>query len=215
MPQLYGVYRSRATRPLWLAAEAGLPLDLVPVVQAYRLKDPDAPGAPRHTRSAEFLALSPQGAIPVYRDGDLVLSESMAILLHMAREAGDFGPRDAGEAALMQQWAFYAITAIEPAALKIVYDADPEGAHLDPVAEALARPLAVLDGHLQDRSHMVGDRFTAADIAVAECLRYAQGRATLMARYPNVTRWLAACQSRPAFVEMMRTRAAEPETPDA
>ena len=51
MLTIYGVYRSRATRPLWLIEELGLPFKLVPVIQAYRLADSSAPGAPLNSGS--------------------------------------------------------------------------------------------------------------------------------------------------------------------
>ncbi len=214
MGRLYGVYRSRATRPLWLAAEAGIALDLIPVVQGYRLSDPGADGAPMNTTTPEFLALSPQGAIPVYEAGALVLTESMAILLHLARDAGPFGPRDDAEAARMMQWAFYALSAVEAPALRIQYAADPDAAALKEAATALSRPLAVMDRHLSAQGHFVGGRFTAADIAVAECLRYAQPRTGLIEGHGSVQRWLRACQARPAFVAMMARRNAEPADPN-
>lgn len=94
MPKLYGTWRSRATRNLWFANEIGLDLTLVPVWQAYRLDDPGAPDAPLNTLSPEFLAISPAGAIPVLDDGGLILSESLAINLHLARKyGGDMGSR--------------------------------------------------------------------------------------------------------------------------
>ena len=46
MPKLYGNHRSRASRNLWLAEEAGIALELVPVWQARRLDDPGAEGRP-------------------------------------------------------------------------------------------------------------------------------------------------------------------------
>jgi glutathione S-transferase len=49
-----------------------------------------------------------------------------------------------------------------------------------------------------------------ADINVAEVLRYAQPAPELFTEYPEVTAWLAACQSRPAFQETMAARSAEP-----
>ncbi len=214
MPRLYGVYRSRATRPLWLAAEAGIALDLVPVVQGYRLREPLASGAPLNTQSPEFLAMCPQSAIPVFEEDGLILTESMAILLHLSRRAGTLGPANEVEAAQMTEWAFYAMTAIEPHALKIVYAKDPDGAEMDTAATALERPLAVLDRHLGKTPHIVGARFTAADIAVAECLRYAQPRTGLIERFGAVHLWLTACQARPAFVATMARRAAEPEDPN-
>jgi glutathione S-transferase len=85
MITIHGVYRSRGSRNIWLLEEIGRPWRLEPVIQAYRLADPAAPGAPRNTRSPDFLALNPQGAVPVMQDGDLVLSESLAINLYLAR----------------------------------------------------------------------------------------------------------------------------------
>ena len=218
MATLYGVCRSRASRAIWLAGELGITLDEVPVIQAYRLADPAAPDAPMNTRSPGFLALSPAGAIPVLKDGDLVLSESLAINHYLARKhGGPVAPADAAETALTEQWAFYAATAIEPHALAILYvfaqgraETEEGRAELATHAEALARPLAVLEAHLAGHGHMVGGRFTVADIDVAEIVRYAQPHPTLLAGYPAVTAWLKACQARPAFQAMWARRNAEP-----
>ena len=57
---------------------------------------------------------------------------------------------------------------------------------------------------------LVGDRFTAADINVAEVVRYAQSHPTLLGEFPPVKAWLERCQSRPAFQTMWQARAAEP-----
>ncbi|MEI2707305.1 MAG: glutathione S-transferase N-terminal domain-containing protein [Ilumatobacteraceae bacterium] len=79
MLTLYGVYRSRASRPLWLLAECGAPFTHVPVIQAYRLPDDRARAAALNTASEEFLAVNPMGQIPALTDGDLLLTESLAI----------------------------------------------------------------------------------------------------------------------------------------
>jgi glutathione S-transferase len=49
--KLYGVLRSRASRNYWMLKELGVPFEHVPVIQAYRLTDPLAPGAPLNTRT--------------------------------------------------------------------------------------------------------------------------------------------------------------------
>ena len=218
MLTLYGVARSRASRNLWLLGELGLDYTHVPVIQHYRLPDAAAGDAPRNTRSAEFLALSPAGAIPVLTDGDLTLSESLAINLYLAKKAGGpLAPRDAAEDALMTQWALYAATAIEPAALAALYvtnegraDSAEGKAELARSAETLARPLKVVQRHLSAQGHPVGGRFTVADINLAEVLRYAQAHPPLLADSPATRAWLEACQNRPAFKAMTATRAAEP-----
>jgi glutathione S-transferase len=215
---IHGVYRSRASRNIWLLEELGLPWRLDPVIQANRLPDPAAPGAARNTLSPDFLALSPQGAIPVMQDGDLVLSESLAINLHLARTyGGDLGPRNAAEDALMQQWALYGATAVDPPALLLMYAhaqgkaATPEGkAEIAELVGKLRRPMAALEAHLARHGHMVGGRFTVADINMAEIVRYAASDAGLMSGYPKVAAWLETLQARPAFQRMWTKRNAEP-----
>jgi glutathione S-transferase len=218
MITLYGVYRSRASRPLWLLAEVGAPHTHIPVIQAYRLADAKAADAPLNTASPAFLAVNPMGQIPAMQDGALVLTESFAITLHLARTLGGaLGPRNAAETALMEQWALFAASAIEVPALEITY-ADRDGGMQTPegraiialAAEKLRRPLARLEAHLATTSHMVGDRFTVADINLAECLRYAQAHPTLLDDYPALHRWLKAAQGRPAFRAMWEKRMAEP-----
>ena len=191
---------------------------MIPVMQAYRLQDPHAADAPLNTLSPAFLAISPAGAIPVLQDDGLVLTESLAINLYLARKYGsDLGPRDAQEDALMQQWAFYGATSVESAALAILNVTTsarmgtPEGdAEIATKAAALDRPLKVLEAHFAAHGHLVGDRFTVADINLAEVLRYAQAHPPLLAAFPSVNNWLLACQARPAFQEMWALRLAEP-----
>ncbi len=214
MLTLYGVYRSRATRPLWLLHETGTPFTHVPVIQAYRLADPKASDAPLHSASPEFLKINPQGQIPALQDGDLILTESLAISLYLARRyGGALGPADDAETAQMEQWALFAATAVEGPALEILQA--PAGATGEGIvkvaAEKLRRPLARLNSHLAGRDWLVGNRFTVADINTAECLRYAQGNTALIAEFPEVARWLKAAQSRPAFQKMWAGRMAEPE----
>lgn len=208
MLTLYGCYRSRASRPLWLLAETGTPFTHVPVIQAYRLSDPDAGGAPVNTRSASFLAVNPIGQIPAMKEGDLVLTESLAICLHIARVHGfALGGQTAAEQALLENWALFAATSIEPHSLPILQSKD--AAVVAAEAGKLARGVARIEGHLQGRDWLL-DRFTVADVMVAECLRYAQGHKPLMEAHPRAAAWLHRCQSRPAFRAMWTAREAEP-----
>lgn len=219
MLTIYGVTRSRASRTIWLCHELDLPFRQVPVIQAYRLADPEADDAPLNTRSPEFLRRSPAGAVPVIDDGGLILSESMAGTLHLAGRAGaPIGPADEAEAALMLQWSLYAATAIEPDALTIQVLHRPDRAQegedaglVAGAAERLVRPLKVVEDRLATHSHLVGDRFTVADLNVAEVIRYAKGHGELMGQFPAISAWLAACQDRTAFKTMWQARMAEPE----
>ncbi|MBN2631663.1 MAG: glutathione S-transferase family protein [Rhodobacteraceae bacterium] len=215
MLTLYGVYRSRASRPLWVLLECQVPFAHVPVTQAYRLADPLAADAPLNTASPGFLAINPSGQVPALRDGALVLTESLAICLHIARKhGGAFGPQSDDETALMENWALFAATAIEPPALDILYTLrdKPEGsdAILAAACDRLKGPLARIEAHLTGRDWLF-DRFTVADIVLAECVRYATGHAPALADFPQTRRWLAAAQARPAFQTMWAARLAEPD----
>ena len=219
MITLYGVYRSRASRPLWLLAELGLPFSHIPVIQAYRLKtDPTAADAPLNTATPSYLTVNPQGQIPAYIEDGLVLTESLAITLHIARcHGGALGPQSNAETALMEQWSLFAATSVEAPALEILYiigdggDKTPEGqASIAVNAEKLRRPLARLQAHLAAHDWLVGDRFTAADINVAEVVRYAQSHPSLLGEFPAVKAWLERCQARPGFKTMWEARSAEP-----
>jgi glutathione S-transferase len=217
MLTLYGVFRSRASRPLWLLGECGAEYRHIPVIQAYRLPNAAAADAPLNTASAEFLAVNPMGQIPALTDGDLLLTESLAMTLHIARtRGGDLGPRDAAELAQMENWSLFAATSVEVPALEILFAAQ-DGADtaeskgvIAIAAEKLRRPFARLDRHLSAADYLVGNRFTAADINTAECCRYAQGNAPLMAEFPALDAWMKRCQSRPAFQAMWAGRLAEP-----
>lgn len=218
MMTLYGVFRSRASRPIWLLYELDLPFTHVPVIQAYRLPQASAADAPLNTTSPEFLQVNPQGQIPAFVEGDLVLTESLAITNHIARtRGGSLAPQTPAETALTDQWTLLAVTAVEGPALEILNvvgaggDKTPEGqAAIAINAEKLRRPLKRLQSHLASHSHLVGVRFTVADLNLAECLRYAQGHPTLLDEFPAVKAWLQACQSRPAFKRMWTARLAEP-----
>ena len=218
MITIYGVYRSRASRVLWLLEELKLPFTLRPVIQAYRLPDPAAPDAPFNTRSPEFRKLTPIGAVPVMVDDGLVLTESLAITLHLARKAGGpLAPANDRELALMEQWALFGATWIETPALDLSFvhrrgeqDTGAGRQQIGDSRRALERPLAALEAHLENHSHMVGGRFTVADINMAEIVRYAQDDAELIARHPRLKSWLDLCQARPSFRRMWALREAEP-----
>lgn len=206
--KIYGVLRSRASRPIWLAHELGLAFEHVPVIQSYRLTDHAAADAPLNTASPAFLAVNPNGLVPSIDDEGFVLNESLAICLYLARKAGGpVAPVDAKEEALMVMWGFWAATEVEPRALQILRRQDADGA----AAKGLHRPFAVLEKALQaGKGFILGERFTVADIMAAEVLRYAQADQALFAAFPAIQAWITTCQSRPAYLRMVKERDAEP-----
>lgn len=217
MLTIYGVYHSRASRIYWIANELGLDFKSVPVIQARKVADPLGPSAPLNTRTPSFLAINPMGQVPCIDDDGFMVYESLAITLYLAKKhGGPLAPASLAEDASMTQWSLWAATEVEPNALRISQtfergeaDTDAGRAALASASEALGRPFPVIERHLGKTGYLVGDRFTVADLNAAEVIRYAQGHAGLMDRFPNLKGWLARCQARPAFKAMWKTREAE------
>jgi glutathione S-transferase len=217
MLTIYGVLRSRASRNVWLAYELGMPFEHVPVIQAGRANGPAGAGVKLNTRSPEFLKVNPNGRIPAMADGELVLAESLAINLYMAKKhGGPLAPADLAEDAQMTAWSIWAMTEAEPHTIEILYHRvgkppeERDAAKADAAVEALRGPFAVLEDALAGTGFVVGGRFTVADINLAEVIRYAQPAPELFEAAPRVKAWLAACHARPAFQRMMAERNREP-----
>lgn len=210
--KIYGMLRSRASRNVWLCEELGIPYQLVPVIQAYRLADPAASDAPLNTRSPAFLEVNPNGHVPTMDDDGLVLHESLAINLYLARKhGGPLAPGDLREEGLTGMWTLWAATEVEPHSVVIVQNAGKDHGAVDEAASKLPGPFAVLDAALREGGgFLVGGRFTVADLNLAEVIRYAQPVSSLFEASPNVKKWIEACQARPAFKKMMADRQAEP-----
>jgi glutathione S-transferase len=220
--KLYGVLRSRASRNDWLLREMGIPYERVDVIQAYRLAKPKAKDAPFNTGSPKFRKVNPNGLIPSLKDGRLVLHESLAINLYLARKYGKksgtaLAPRNVAEEGQMAMWALWAVTEVEPHSLNILYhrlakpEAERDATIAADAAAELQRPFDVLEAHLAANGGFVaGGRFTVADINTAEVFRYAQAAPELFTTRPAVRSWLDTCQARPHFKAMMAARNAEP-----
>jgi glutathione S-transferase len=216
MLKIYGVYRSRAARNIWLANELGIPFKLVPVMQLYRLNPVDAERV-LNTKSPEYLKVNPNGHVPAINDDGLVLHESLAINLYLARKhGGPLAPADAAEDGQMTMWALWAANELEPHALTVLVHrvskppAERDAQLAQAAVDALRAPFAVLDKALAAAGYLVGDRFTVADLNTVEVVRYAMAAPELFEAAPNVKAWLAACHARPAFKAMMAEREKEP-----
>ncbi len=204
---IYGIAASRAVRPLWAATELGLAFEHVPT--------PYQGGA---TRTPEFLALNPNGHIPVLVDrrpeGDVVVWESMACALYVARHCGkgdgsDIAPATPREDAEALRWSFWAVSEVEKDALtvlmhRVAMPADERKPELAEAAERRLRvPLRVLEQHLaqqqaRGQAHVAAERFTVADLCLASVLGWARPARALMEEFPQTSSWLARCLDRPA-----------------
>ena len=205
--KIYGIGASRAARPLWTALELGVPFE--------HIVTPYAGGA---TRTPEFLAINPNGHIPVVvderADGAVTVWESMACALYIARVHGQadgqsLTPATPREEAEALRWSFWTVSELEKDALTVLMHrmampADQRKPELADQAESrLKVPLAVLEAHLQAQkaqgeAHLAAHRFTVADVCVASVVGWVRPTPALLAQYPAVSSWMEACLARPA-----------------
>jgi glutathione S-transferase len=201
--KIYGIARSRASRALWMAEELGIPYEHVTTGIA-----------DGGTAAPEFRALNPNGRIPTIDDDGVVVWESGAINLHLAkRHGGPLAPRDAAEDAHMTMWSFWAVTELEPDAHEVyVHTITRPPAERDPAVAAAAldrlkRPLGALAVALErGGGHLVGGRFTVADLNVVAVAYYLRGVTDPFAAWPGVAAWYAAATQRPGFLAMVKLR---------
>lgn len=204
---IYGIAASRAIRPLWAATELG--------VQFRHILTPFSGGA---TRSPDFLALNPNGHIPVLVDtrseGDVVMWESMACTLYIARHHGvadgqSITPATPAEDADALRWSFWAVTECEADALtvlmhRMVLPTDRRKPELAEAAEKrLMVSLGVVERYLagqraKGQLYLAAQRFTVADLCVTSVLNWARPAKALMQAHPLVSDWLVRCTERPA-----------------
>jgi len=146
------------------------------------------------TRTPEFLAMNPAGQVPVVRFADSgMLAQSNAIILHLAQNT-DLIPADPFERALMYQWLFWEQYSHEPAIAVLrfqkFYLKKPDS-EIDPnLRPRSLRVLALMDEHLEGRSHFVGKKLSLADVALVAYTRFAHQAGLDLAQYPQVAAWV-------------------------
>lgn len=153
-----------------------------------------------------FLSKNGFGQVPVIEDGDVTIADSNAILIYLAErydEAGRFWPRTPVGRAAVQRWLSVAAgqLASGPAAARLV---KVFGRKLDH-ARALetAEQLFVhLERDLSQRSFLVGDGATLADVALYAYVAHAPEGDFSLEPYPAVRSWLARIEALPGFVAM-------------
>ncbi len=185
-----------AHRALVFAKLAGIAHEVVPVDLA----------AGAH-KSPEFLAMNPNGQVPVLEDGEIVVSDSNAILVYLARTyAPDWIPSDAVGEANVQRWLTLAAGEIAfgscAARLITVF-----GAPLDPnfAAATAEKAMQKLEHGLTGRDWLVGEQPTIADVANYSYTAHAPEGNVSLEPYPNVRAWLARFEALPGFEAMPAT----------
>ena len=192
MLTIYGAAKSRALRTLWMAAELGLSYD-------HRDWLPRSP----ETQTPEFRALNPNGRIPVIDDDGFVLSESMAINIHLAKKhKSPLWPAAASNEALVLQWSLWETDRLDRQIVNYVRHTSelPPAERKAEVAAAawkeIVPALDVLEIALAKNEWLAGPAFSVGDLNVASALY----RALFfdLTQWPHVHKWLHRCWERPA-----------------
>jgi len=161
------------------------------------------------TRTPAFLALNPNGKVPLLQDGDLCLWESNAIMCRLSdRASADLWPHDDRQIEVLR-WLFWDASHFGRYAGRLYFEHIIKPAILgktDPDAPAVAEALdyfrtyaAILDSHLADRRYVVGDSLTVADFALAITLPYAEKARLPLADFPAIARWHDRLNALPAW----------------
>ena len=191
--RLYGFAPTRTIRALWLLRELDVDFELVTVdLTKGEHKKP------------EFLAVNPAGKVPVLVDGDLVLTESVAIVLYLAEKYPQKGflPADLATRAEVYKWLLFTATELEQPLWRIarhtaLYPAERRiPAEILVARQDFAEMAPVMDQHLGDRKFLVGAHATVADFVAAYTLDWAN-EAHLLGELPGLRAYMERMYERP------------------
>jgi glutathione S-transferase len=181
---------ARDTRVRWALEEVGQPYE-IRLVSFHALQEP------------AHLALHPFGQIPTYEEGDLVLFESGAIVLHIAERHAGLLPDDANDRARAITWMFAALNTVEPPILDLANAKLIEGdkpwskARLPLVEDRVSARLESLSRRLGDADWLDG-AFSAGDLMMVHVLQRLKPSG-LLDEYSNLAAYVAHGEARPAY----------------
>ena len=172
----------RDLRLRWACDEAGL---------AYSVRT-----VPFEGRETNHLARQPFGQVPFLDDGGVKIFESGAGLLHLARKSEKLMPRDPAGAAATEQWVIAALNSIEMVTVPWWF-LRVSGQKDNGLTGWVTSRLNHLERVLGEREWLAADRFTAADLLMADVLRVSDVRS--FGHRPRTEAYVARVTDRPAF----------------
>ena len=187
--KLYWSPRSRSFTTLWLMEETGEPYE--------RVLTDISTGA---NKTPDYLAINPMGKVPALADGDAVMAESAAICTYVADrypQAKLAPPIGDPRRAKYLQWMFFAPSCIEPAILQAYLKLEIPA--VSAAWGSTTQTFDILDQALEKGPWLLGDDFSAADVAIGAGINYAIRMFKMVPTRPNFDRYLDACAARPAF----------------
>lgn len=190
----------RDVRLRWALEEAGL--------------DYAVRAVPFDDRAPEYLARQPFGQVPLLEDGDIVLFESGAGLLHLGRRSETLMPRDPQGESEVTQWLISALNSVEMVTVPWWFVKMTTGASENPLYDWMTQRLDRLERVLEGREWLAASRFTVADILMADVLRVPDVLSELENR-PALRGYVARALARPAFEKARADQLAHFEAADA
>ena len=181
---------ARDTRVRWALEEVGQPYE-VRLVSFRAMKEP------------AHLRLHPFGQIPTYEEGDLVLFETGAIVLHLAQRHPGLLPDDANARARAITWMFAAVNTMEPPILDLVIarfqegDKPWAGERLPLVQDRIRHRLVQLSARLGGADWLDG-AFSAGDLMMVSVLLRLRASG-ILDEFRNVAAYVARGEARPAY----------------
>jgi glutathione S-transferase len=184
--------RTRDLRVLWALEEMQMPFELIGM---------DHPAQDLSANS--YLHLSPFAQIPSIDDDGLVLSESAAILIYLAKKSGCLIPNDLAGEAQVVRWCFAALTTVEaPLQSLMVHDWTANGGGAKSrefLIGWIQRVFSNLERWFADRTFVATLDFTVADILMAQVLSAQITDEAMLAPYPRLRAYRDRCLSRPSW----------------
>lgn len=159
------------------------------------------------SRTPEFLAINPNGRVPVLQVGQRYLPESNAALWYLAQNTYLL-PQDAFSQAQVLQWMFFEQYSHEPNIATLRYwisiakTADQYPEQISRKRKAGYAALNVMEQHLGENAYFVGGRYSIADIALYAYTHVAHEGGFDLQAFPGIGRWLAAVANQPGFVSL-------------
>lgn len=163
----------------------------------------------RETRTPEFLAINPNGRIPVLElEPGIYLSESNAVLIYLS-EGTPYLPEDKLERAYVMQWLFFEQYSHEPyiATSRFLMHLSDNADKYRDVIEQKREPgyaaLAVMEKRLAEHPFLVSDRYTIADIALYAYTHVADEGGFDLSKFPAIQAWIQRVQAQPNYVAIL------------
>ena len=198
MIKIWGTEASRALRPIWTAEEMGLDYELTMM-----------PFPPR-VFMKEYLDVNMLGTIPYLIDGDVKMTESVAMSQYLVEKYGPTDLRvmpDEADYPAYLNWLYHSdATLTFPQTVVLRYKLQEPGV-ADAAVEGYSRWFVsrckLLETALEDKEYLCSNRFTIADICVSYAITLADSLGIEQAFKPNIKRWTDMLFEREAYKKSM------------